>query len=287
MVHEITNGQITAKITDIGAELISVHSAEGYEYIWNADERFWNGHAPILFPVCGRVRDGKILKDGIEYPMTIHGFARDLCFDKIDNTENSITLRLTSCDRTRSMYPFDFELTVKYTLTDTLSVSFEVKNTGDEILPFTIGWHPGFMLEDGIIPTDYRVVLGKTSAERFSVLKGGMVSRDGEYYALPDNAYIVNDEELAREDTIVLRDAGNECTLTADAAKHTVGLRWSDNLPYLCIWRAPKTEAKYICLEPWSGLPSDGSRAEDYATREMNRLAGGGSEIFSYEVTFA
>ena len=284
MIYEISNGKLTAKITDIGAELISVRDALGYEYIWTADENVWNGHAPILFPVCGRVKDGRILKDGVEYPMTPHGFARDLRYGTVEKTDSSVTMSLKACRETHAMYPFDFELTVRYELADTLRVSFNVKNTGSETLPYIIGWHPGFMLEDSILPTDYRVVIGKASAERFSVLKGGMVSRESEDYALPGGEYRINEEELEREDTIVLRGAGNECTLTADGAKHRVVLRWSENLTYFCIWRKVDADARYLCLEPWSGIPSDGSRPEDYATRDMNRLGSGSSEDFTFEV---
>jgi len=70
-------GKTKAVIQTQGAQIASFRGADGQERIWQADPAVWAQHAPVLFPVCGSVRDGRILIDGEAYPMTKHGFTRE------------------------------------------------------------------------------------------------------------------------------------------------------------------------------------------------------------------
>ena len=46
--------------------------------------------------------------------------------------------------------------------------------------------------------------------------------------------------------------------------------------PYLGFWHKPKTEAPYLCIEPWHGLPSDEGVVDDLDTKhDMVRLPAG------------
>ena len=85
--------------------------------------------------------------------MGIHGFASKSEFRATRVEKSALTLTLASNDETRKMYPFDFEFSADFSVEDdTLSVKFTVKNTGDETLPYMVGWHPGFNLHgDGDI----------------------------------------------------------------------------------------------------------------------------------------
>ena len=73
---QLRYGQTSALVQTQGAQLASLKCADGREVIWQADPQVWAQHTPVLFPVCGSVRDGKIRIDGREYPMTKHGFTR-------------------------------------------------------------------------------------------------------------------------------------------------------------------------------------------------------------------
>ena len=72
---KISNGEITAVISTRGAELKSVVK-NGREFIWEGDPNVWAGQAPLLFPICGGLKDDKYVLGGNEYTLEKHGFAR-------------------------------------------------------------------------------------------------------------------------------------------------------------------------------------------------------------------
>src|SRR5207237_7974115 len=65
----------------------------------------WPRHAPWLFPIVGRLKDDQLRHRGRTYPMTQHGFARDLRFTWLERTAESCVLRLTDDETTRARYP--------------------------------------------------------------------------------------------------------------------------------------------------------------------------------------
>ena len=91
--HTISAAEITATIKSDGAELCSLKNAAGLELLWQAGPA-WPRHAPILFPIVGRLKNDELHHDGKTYPMTQHGFARDLPFDWIEQGPQSCTLHL-------------------------------------------------------------------------------------------------------------------------------------------------------------------------------------------------
>ena len=40
------------------------------------------------------------------------------------------------------------------------------------------------------------------------------------------------------------------------------------HMPFLGLWHAPKTDAPYVCIEPWVSLPSHSTYIEDLETQE-------------------
>ena len=138
----LDNGILHVEISDKGAEIVSL-SKLGVQYLWNADANYWNRHAPILFPIVGRLREDKYRWGAREYTMKQHGFARDSRFVA---TGNRGELRLAE-KPSYEVYSFDFDLTVRYELDGhQIKVVWNVKNKGDEMMWFQIGGHPGFML---------------------------------------------------------------------------------------------------------------------------------------------
>lgn len=56
----LKNDYLTVKINPLGAELTSVVDNETQlEYMWQADKAYWGRHAPILFPIVGRLQDNQ------------------------------------------------------------------------------------------------------------------------------------------------------------------------------------------------------------------------------------
>lgn len=288
MTYEIRSKKLTVTINDKGAELFSVKGSDGHEYIWQGDERYWKDRSPVLFPVCGRILDNKYTTGGKEYSMKSHGFAKKCVFDVVEKCEDSIKLRLIPNDITKAEYPFDFELTADFKVDqNALAVSFTVKNTDEKVLPYMLGWHPGFTLEgDGAIGNFKLDFEGKDTLTWHPLQNGPFVRPVGEDYALKNRQYALNEEEIYANDTMIFVGTGDKTKLSSPDAKHSVEFAWSKNLPYFCVWKDDNSEARFICLEPWSGVPADGITPENFDKRAMSRLAPGESETYTYTVKF-
>lgn len=286
MIYTLKNDKLTAQINSLGAELSSVISASGYEYIWQGAE--WKKHAPVLFPICGALLDSKFTFKGREYPMEKHGFAKVSEFELVEACDTSLTLALKSTAQTLEIYPFEFTLTAKYSLEDNkLIASYTVENNGKQIMPYMFGWHPAFTLGGSReIGSFYVEFEGKKQLSRHTLQHGPFVNPFYISYPLKNNRYYLNEEEIYENDTMIFRDVPTTVRLAGGYQKHAITLSYSRNLPYLCIWKAPTSAARYICLEPWSDIPSDGETAENFLSRQMSRISPSEKEEYLYSVTF-
>src|SRR5438046_694403 len=117
MVHTLRNSEFEVKIKAAGAELVSFcRLSDQAEYIWQANPSVWNRHAPLLFPIVGRLPEHKYIFEGNYYHLPQHGFARDMIFDVIEMSETSLQLALKWSEITLEHYPFHFRLLVHYNL---------------------------------------------------------------------------------------------------------------------------------------------------------------------------
>ena len=285
MIYTIKNEKLTAQISSKGAELISAKSPSGKENIWQADKRFWGRHAPILFPVCGRLLDSTYTLGGVKFDMGSHGFARDMEFDLVSASESELVLTISSTEETRKVYPFDFTLTVKYYLDGArLVMAIDVDNSTDAVMPYMLGWHPGFTIEGKI--DDYDIIFPNGEcAKRHNMTPNLFLEPVAVDHPLESGKYHPTEEEIYREDTVVFTNIGYEAALVKSGENKLV-MRHSENLPYFAIWKAPCTEAEYICLEPWSDIPSDGVTPECFDTRKMSRLGANKRDSYYFSVEF-
>ena len=90
----IVSGALTARINPLGAELWSLTDERGREYMTDADPAFWTGHAPLLFPIVGALKDGHYRLDGAEYALPKHGFARHSRFEVREAASDRAVFRL-------------------------------------------------------------------------------------------------------------------------------------------------------------------------------------------------
>lgn len=142
----LRNETLSIAISLRGAELMSVRTADGSEWLWHGDPEFWDYRAPILFPVVGRSPGGAISIGGRTYPMDSHGFARTCRFEVIHADAADARLRLVDTPATRASFPFAFRLEVVFRLEPyAIAVLATVTNTGDVSLPCSIGFHPAFV----------------------------------------------------------------------------------------------------------------------------------------------
>lgn len=161
-VHTLENDRLAITIDDHGAELSRIFDKKNNrDVLWEADPKFWKRHAPILFPNVGRHYEANYRYKGVTYPSQAHGFARDTDFTLFSETETSVTHRITSTPETKKGYPFDFVLTVTQTLKgNEIQVEWDVENTGDDVMYFTIGGHPAFKVPalPGTKYSDYKLL---------------------------------------------------------------------------------------------------------------------------------
>ena len=164
MVIEIKSDQLTVQFKTLGGALSSIKDREGIEYLWQGDATYWSGQAPVLFPICGSLREDTAFYshgDGTETKGNIprHGLVRKKEFDLVDQTENSVTFAIEDDENTYQNYPYHFRLEIIYRVTGkTVRTQYKVFNKEtSKVMPYFIGGHPGFNcpLLDGETYEDY------------------------------------------------------------------------------------------------------------------------------------
>lgn len=291
MIYTLHNDVITAKITDVGAEMLSVvRNEDGCEYIWQGDPTYWKGHAPWLFPICSHLYEDRYTYGGKTYHMGTHGFARHMTFEAVRVEDTVLSLRLCSSEKTKESFPFDFSLTITYTLVgETLHALMDVENTGDQLLPIAPGAHPGFNVPLGGKGSydDYYLEFAKpcdpdelvlTEAVFNSGRKIARPLREGKYLDLSHSLFVI--------DGIFLDNVTDTVTLRSDKSERYVTMYQPDT-PYLGLWSIPQSDAPYVCIEPWCGLPSYDGVIDDLATRnDTHRVLCGEHRQFRFDILF-
>ena len=259
MLHTIQNEFLTVTASEAGAELQSICSLDGTEYLWQGDPAYWTGRAPNLFPYVARLWQGKYQMDGEEYSLLIHGFAPTSCFALAEKTGDRMVFELCDKEQTRARYPRAFVFRIVYALDGcALRVTYEVENHDEKDMYFGLGGHPGFNvpLEAGKRFEDYRLrFTGACRPMRVSFSEDCFVQGEGTEYLLEDGTTLLLGHQLFDEDAIVLHSMAREVILETEGGSKFVRVSYPD-MPYLGIWHRPKTDAPYVCIEPWVSLPA-------------------------------
>lgn len=286
----LKNQYLTVQVNEFGAELTSVKSEDGAEYIWQADPAYWKRHAPILFPIVGRLKDNQYVYQGKDYHMTQHGFARDNQFQVTNQSQTAVTLVLTQNAQTLAKYPFNFELKVNFELKEhELAVHFTVTNPDDNELLFSLGAHPGFNVPFAGVGdfTDYFIRVAPKKVYRRIPLKPPY-SDPEDPQELDFTKPLQLQHELFKDDALVLdlKDQETTVMLANSHNDHGVALSLS-KAPYVGIWSPSPKQAPFICIEPWWGLAdtvnATGQLADKFA---VNRLTGKQRFDAGYQISF-
>lgn len=267
MNYAISNDVVSIVVSSRGAELRSISSSAGTRYLWDGDETYWPDCSPILFPFVGRLTKGQYRFRGTQYPMDIHGFARQMEFEEGERTRYSLELILRDTQETFKGYPFHFILKIKYTLIgETIQIRYHVENKSEETMYFGIGSHPGFRvpLEQGLEFSDYYLEFSeKHTPARVGHTEQCFLNGTDTVFELEGGDKLPLSHSLFDEDAIVLKHVAGSVVLKSDKGERSVTVTFPD-LPYLGLWHAPRTEAPYLCIEAWSSLPSRQDIIEDF-----------------------
>ena len=270
MLYTIHNEYLTVKIQDKGAELWSVMDHDGTEYLWQGDKKYWGRRAPNLFPYIARMTKGQYTLQGKMYHMDIHGFAKDMIFEAEQISDSHIVFSITHTEETYAQYPFQFCFSIIYKLVGSkLSVTYYVRNDDEKTMYFGIGGHPGFNVpfEGGASFEDYYLEFDSVrDAKRVGFSEDCFVTGKLTDFPLEDGVRLPLSHDMFDDDAIVLTDMATSVILKSKKSNKGVRVTYP-NMTYLGFWHKPKVEAPYICIEPWSSLPSRKDVIEDLETQ--------------------
>ncbi|SHK59946.1 Galactose mutarotase [Clostridium cavendishii DSM 21758] len=256
MNYILQNELLKLEVCDAGAELHSIQGKQtNTEFLWNGNAEYWKYHSPILFPIVGKVLNNKYTVNGTTYELPQHGLARISNFEKIAETESSISFRLNYSKDTLKVYPFKFSLEITYTLQNsTVNIEYKVINIDDKEIYFSIGAHPAFMcpiLENENFE-DYYFEFEKKETKSIMELSPLGYFTHNEIPYLNNENIIPLTSEVFKNDALVFYDL-NSRIINLKSKNHNKYVEFNfKNFPHLGLWSKP-TGAPFVCIEPWFG----------------------------------
>jgi galactose mutarotase-like enzyme len=263
----IASGGLTAQIDPLGAQLSVLRDGAGRDWLWNGNPAIWKGRAPVLFPIVGALAGGSYRLDSHVYRLPRHGFARDRRFEVGHSTEASAVFELAADEATLEVYPFRFSLQIKFALDGpTLTVTTRVRNSGDQPMPASFGYHPALRwpLPSGVERSRHFIEFERDEPAPVRRLDADGLLTPILHPTPVSNRRLILADALFQDDVIIF-DALHSRTLTygADAGPR---LRMSyPDTPYLGVWTKPG--APFICIEPWHGVADPEGFCGDFDTK--------------------
>lgn len=281
MIYTISNEIMDVAIESLGAELWSIKDKEGTEYLWQGNPEYWKDRAVTIFPYVGRLPEKKYTLKGQEYPMSIHGFAAASEFQVVEQVSDKIVFLLKDSEATREEYPYGFSFYITFALKEnSLVTEYKVVNENDEVMYFGIGGHPGFNvpLESGFAFEDYVLEFSSVkAANRIEFNAACFVTGNEPEFEMEEGKKISLQHDMFDEDAIVLRNMDKTLTLKVKdelqngKKSKSVEVTYPD-MDFVGIWHRPKTDAPYVCIEPWASLPA-GADGITHLEKQDNLIA--------------
>ncbi|MFH7015322.1 aldose 1-epimerase family protein [Flavobacterium sp. FlaQc-47] len=259
----ISNSTLSASIKHSGAELFSLKDNQNKEYIWEGNPDFWGKHSPVLFPIVGTLKNNKYTINGKEYQLPRHGFARDMEFQLIHKTENSITFSLKSDVETLKKYPFEFELQLIYTLEEhSLNIEYKIINKAEGKMPFSIGAHPAIALPEKF--ENYAFEFQKEETLKYYLLENDLISNKTKVLETTENLVPLT-YKLFKNDALIFKTLESKSLTILENSQPYIKVDFED-FPSLGIWT--KEKAPFICIEPWLGYSDTDENSGDLFEKE-------------------
>ena len=247
----LKNEKMTVTITEFGAEMQSITAADGTQYLWHGDPKYWAGRAPVLFPNCGRMPNGVYRYEGKPYELPIHGFAKAYDFEVESATDTEAVFFLRDNAETLKVYPFSFEFRVRYVLEgDRIVITYDVHNpSADKELIASCGSHEAYTCPEGL--TAYDVVFEKEEPLNSHYVGNGITHATYPVSA-PGGVLPLKDEYFAIDALVFHHLQSKEVSVRNRETGRGVKVNF-DGIETLLIWTKPG--APFVCIEPWCGFP--------------------------------
>ncbi len=245
--------------TNSGGELVSF-KLEGIEKIHQGEDAkdengkvYWKRHAPVLFPIVGKLKRNQTIINGRTYEIPQHGFARDMEYEPVTKLDNFHSYVLKSNKYTMARYPFEFEIYNTYRQEENkLIFIYKVINTGDVNMPFGLGANPAFKIDqDDLKRGNYYLEFEEEEDKaHFLYLIDGLVGIEYAKNKLENNKIIKLDEHTFDNDAIIIKGIQNKKISLKNKRTRKIVLKMDfSDWPYLEIWS--KQGAPFICIGPW------------------------------------
>ena len=263
----LLSDKLTVEVSPKGAEITSVKTPSGTEFLWQAGEA-WKRHAPVLFPVVGRLKGDAFTYLQKSYVLPQHGFARDLKFSVLGAEPDHCLLLLMDSPATREQFPFPFELEISHSLKrNELETVYTINNPGRQPLPFSIGAHPAFRcpIEPHESFEDYYLLFEK-EAYQLTQLNGGLRTSEKSTLKVPGKKLKLTPELFAKDAMVFEGGQIDTITLASSRSNRRITMR-ANQWPYFGIWTKPG-QKEFICLEPWYGIADHDSHTGDFNKKE-------------------
>jgi galactose mutarotase-like enzyme len=252
--HVMSNGTLSATVKADGAELCSLRDSAGGEIMWQAAS-IWPRHAPVLFPIIGRLKDDMLRHDGKTYRLPQHGFARDKRFAWLNRSATACRLVLHDDADTRAVYPFAFRLEIAFVLDeDAVEQRFTVTNPGRGILPASLGAHPGFgwPLAEGVDKAAYLLEFAEPETAPVRRLADGLLKTQPEATPIAGRTLALQ-PTLFEADAVILPSPASRSVRYTAPGSPAVEIAW-EGFNQLGLWSRPGGD--FLCIEPWHGMAS-------------------------------
>lgn len=191
------------------------------------------GGNPILFPICGNLPNNTYTVGDQTYTLNQHGFARNLPWAVVNRTATSLEITLESSAETLAVYPFEFLFRMTYALQgESLVVRSHITNRSTHTMPFSLGFHPYFAVDD-----KSKLTFDLSAAQQFD----NVTQKTQPFTGQVD----LNVPELDVALFPVTRQ-----TAAMKGNKRTISLTSDKIFTTLVVWTV---EGKpFVCLEPWT-----------------------------------
>lgn len=289
-MEKISNQKLEIGVKEHGAELCSIiRKSDGREYMWQASPEYWKRHSPVLFPIVGSLWNKEMRQDGKTYTIGQHGFARDMDFELIEKSADTLRYRLTSSEETKRLYPYDFILEIGYKLADNkVTVEWKVKNPSEQEIHFQIGAHPAFNYMN-YNPEAETIGYFKFDKEDDTytlslVGEKGCLKEERAQLATEKGILPINRHSFDNDAIILENDQVHSVTLLDADKKAYLTLRYE--APVIGLWSPARDGyAPFVCIEPWYGRCDRENYTGEYSQKDwMQHLAPGKEFDVKYSI---
>ena len=257
MLYTLKNDKLKITVDSHGAELKSITGiSDNTEYLFDGNPKWWKYTSPVLFPIVGKLLNGKYRFNGTEYELPGHGFGRISDYECIRQADDEIVFLLKWSEETLKNYPFKFRLEIAYVLHENrVEIIWTVKNVDDKTMYFSIGAHPALKcpIVDSEKFEDYYLkfdVSEKSSRIPLDVSSGALT-----HDRIPtlDGKELNLNYDLFKGDALVFDDIkSDEISLCSRKSNKSITMK-AKGFPFWGIWTPDKGGAPFLCIEPWHG----------------------------------